>query len=100
MPSPGWNRAVCLALGDGSLCWEAFLALQIAQGTVTALSNISCKGVDEELAGVLWAETPKPVEQKLFGVQEERGGIYSRCLHLPNHIFMLLVDEYICIKRQ
>lgn len=67
VPSPGWNRAGWLARGIRISAGELF-ALQRAHGTAAALSSLPCKGVEEELVGVLRAETPKRVKQKLFGV--------------------------------
>ena len=60
------GRLACSCETDPSV-GELF-ALQRAHGIATALSSLSCTGVEEELVGVLQAEVPKTVEQKLFGV--------------------------------
>lgn len=60
------SRLPCSCETDPSV-GELF-ALQRAHGTAAALSSLSCKGVEEELAGVPQADMLNTVEQKLFGV--------------------------------
>lgn len=99
VPSPGWKRADRLPRVRRIPLGELF-ALQIPHGTATALSSLSSKGVEEELAGLLQAEMLKTVGQKLFGVPGRERWCSLMMAALSKLYFSCQWLKYICLKRQ